>query len=285
MTSRLFITFSCLFLIFGSCLSAADSENEIGGFMQENSLDQIRELERLTDRDLLFADDFNDFPMFEEDIYELQHHSSGRAFLYSLMLPGAGQLYTNSKLKAAFFLGIEVFSWYQYYTSYTDGQDLEDEYEAFAKSYWDVSRYQAWLVEVKGVISDDSAYTGSDGFDSTFTHHLPQNMTQQYYEMIGKYDQFLFGWKDTDYATGDNVSDARQSYLDMRAESNSKFDTARNYAIVSIANRIISGFEAAFAARRLNKKTDRLSQIRLKAKLADYYGERIPKLEFTYKFY
>jgi hypothetical protein len=284
MTSKLIVAILALMLVFGTALKASDSGSKIGGFVQENSLDQIQELEKIGNHEILFADDFNDFPMFDDELYKVEHHSTGRAFLYSLLLPGAGQMYTGSKLKAAFFLGVEIFSWYQYMTNYGDGQDLEDEYQAFANENWDPARYRAWLIEVKGVISDDSSYTGSDFTDSTFTHHLPDNKTQQYYEMIGKYDQFLFGWKDTDYAKGLSESSAREQYLSLRDESNSKFDTARNYAIVSIANRILSGFEAAFSARRLNKKSDRLSQINLKAKLADYYGEKIPKLEFTYKF-
>jgi len=103
--------------------------------------------------------------------------------------------------------------------------------------------------------------------------------------MIGKYDQFLYGWSDTDYITGDSTSNLRSEYLQMRSESNNKFDTARNFAIVSIANRLISAFDAALSARKLNKKADNFSEIKVKARLADYHGEKIPKLVFTYKFF
>ena len=229
---------------------------------------------------------FGVIPGFEDDLYKLKHHSVGRAFLYSLILPGAGEIYTGSKLKASLFFGIEIFSWYQYINKYGDGQDLEDQYRDYANQYWDPGDYRAWLVDVMGVPSDTLPYRGEDGEPQTFTHHLPDFKTQQYYEMIGKYEQFVFGWADTDYNEGDSLSKThRVTYLQLRDESNSKFDAARNYAIVSIANRIISAFDAALSARKLNKKADRFSEVRLKARLADYYGERIPKIILTYNFY
>jgi hypothetical protein len=286
-SKKLFLPAVLIFcMIFGTSLMAEDkSSPSIAEFLQEDQFEQWRQLDKISDPDMLFADDFNDFPGFEDDLFKVKHHSTGRAFLYSLILPGAGELYTGSKLKAALFLGIEAFSWYQYISNYGDGQDLEDEYRAYADQYWSPGDYRAWLVDVKGVPSDTLSYRGDDGLPATFTHKLPAFKTQQYYEMIGKYDQFVFGWDDTDYNKGDSLSEHRTEYLSMRDESNSKFDAARNYAIVSIANRIVSAFDAALTARSLNKKADRFSEIRLKARLADYYGERIPKVILTYKFF
>ncbi len=276
----------CTLLFFNLAFGSDEESNNIGDIIQVEHFEQIMQLERLTNPQMLFADDFNDFPMFDEELYQMKHHSTGRAFLYSLLLPGAGELYTGSKLKAAFFFGVEVFSWYQYVTNYGDGQDLEDQYRDYANQYWNPGDYRAWLIDEVGIPADSLPYINEEGEEEFFTHHLPGFKTQQYYEMIGKYDQFVYGWEDTDYASGDSLSENhRIKYLSMRQESNSKFDTARNYAIVSIANRVISAFDAALSARRLNKKADRFSEVRLKARLADYHGEKIPKLVFTYKFF
>ena len=54
--------------------------------------------------------------------------------------------------------------------------------------------------------------------------------TQQYYEMIGKYDQFVFGWSDVrdvgfETGNGDVESSRRIDYEDRRNESNK---TAQN---------------------------------------------------------
>lgn len=276
------MTFIILGLFMTIQLSAEEESGSIGDFIQEGKFEQLQQLERITNQELLFAGDFDDFPMFEEELYKTEHRSVGRAFLYSLILPGAGEIYTGSKLKAAFFLGVEVFSWYQYISNYGKGQDLEDQYRAFANDNWDPGQYRAWLVEEIGIPNDSFEYAP----DSTFTHHLPGFKTQQYYEMIGKYDQFIYGWTDTDYSIGDSSSPLRDNYLNLRNETNSKFDTARNYAIVSIANRILSAFDAALSARRLNKEADRFSsEVKVKARLADYNGKKIPKLVLTYRFY
>lgn len=283
MTSKLilFLTLITICLLMTVGLKADIDSTSISDFRQEAQYDDWIKLESMHNVNMLLAGDFNDFPMFEEELYKTKHHSTGRAFLFSLILPGAGEIYTGSKLKAALFMGLEVFSWYSYITSYSDGQDLENEFRAFANEYWNPSDYRAWLVEVKGVPSDTIDFAE----DSSFTHHLPNFMTQQYFEMIGKYDQFLYGWADTDYDTGDSTSELRDSYLGMRENANNKFDRARNFAIISIANRMISAFDAALSARKLNKKADRFSEVQLKARLADYHGEKIPKLIFTYKFF
>jgi hypothetical protein len=275
-----------LCLLFAVQLNAEDkSSNSIGDFMQEQQFQQRQQIERLTDPNVMYAGNFNDFPGFDEDIYKINHRSTGRAFLYSLILPGAGEYYTGSKWKAALFLGIEAFSWYGYITNYTSGQDKEDAYRAYANEYWEPGSYRAWLVDVMGVPSDTVPYRDENGEPATFTHHLPGFKTQQYYEMIGKYDQFQYGWTDTDYNSGLSASPHRDAYLSMRNDANNKFDAARNFAIVAIANRVVSAFDAALSAHRLNKRTDRFSEIRVKARLADYHGEKIPKVTFTYKFF
>ena len=283
MTNKLILFLTVLALCLPACadLYADVDSTSINDFRQEDKYEDWAKLERLHNVNMMFADDFNDFPMYDEELYRIKHHSTGRAFLYSLILPGAGEIYTGSKLKAALFLGIEAFSWYSYITNYGDGQDLEDEFKAFANAHWDPAAYRAWLVEEVGIASD----TIDIAEDSSFAHHLPDYKTQQYFEMIGKYEQFLYGWEDTDYDTDDSTSALRDQYLIMREESNNKFDRARNFAIISIANRLISAFDAALSARKLNKQSDRFSEVQLKARLADYHGERIPKLVFTYKFF
>lgn len=275
-----------LCLLFAVQLRADDnSSNSIGNFMQEQQFQQRQQIERLTDPDVMYAGSFNDFPGFDEDIYKINHRSTGRAFLYSLILPGAGEYYTGSKFKAAIFLGIEAVSWYGYITNYTTGQDREDEFKAYADQYWNPAAYRAWLVDARGVPSDTVPFRDDNGEPTTFTHHLPDFKTQQYYEMIGKYDQFQYGWTGTNYNIADSTSEYRTDYLNIRNDANNKFDAARNFAIVAIANRIVSAFDAALSAHRLNKRTDKFSEIRIKARLADYHGKRIPKVTFTYKFF
>lgn len=227
----------------------------------------------------LAASGFEDFPM-SSDLFATSYRSPGRSFLYSLVLPGAGQYYTGSKTKAALFLGVEVASWVGYSVFHSDGKKRERDYESFADQYWSPQQYYNWLIETKGISDDNDKWRG----DSIFTHHLPDRKTQQYYEMIGKYEQFHFGWLDTDYRRGDSTSSFRDQYLTDRAKANDAFNRAKVSVIVSLANRVLSAFDAALSARRYNRKQDSFSELSLKARMAKYEGERIPKLELTYRF-
>jgi hypothetical protein len=143
--------------------------------------------------------------------------------------------------------------------------------------------YMNWLVENYGITSDTMSFVENDSI-KTFTHHLPDTKSQQYYEMIGKYDQFRYGWTDTDYLRAKDSSDARNQYLQDRNTANQKFDRAKVGAIVAIANHLFSAFDAALSARRFNRQQDSFSEFSVKARMVKYEGHQIPKLIFTYKF-
>jgi hypothetical protein len=217
------------------------------------------------------------------------HKSPAKAFLYSAVIPGAGQLYTGSKLKAAAFFGLEVLAWTGHIVYHGKGEDNTDKFEAYADTYWQEGRYEQWLFMHWGTFDDDSVFN-NNGF-SLFTHHLPDTKTQQYYEMIGKYNQFVYGWVDTDIdasvedAHPTTYSQLRMDYEDMRHDANKMFDRATASLIVVMVNHIVSGFEAALAARNHNKNVsslaDRVSVRAVTAKLNDEY---FPMVTMTYKF-
>jgi len=84
---------------------------------------------------------------------------------------------------------------------------ISDEARAFADQHFDPNRYLAWY---SFILRD--FYPGDSGglpmilWEATsnpFTHDSAflvdyQNKTQDYYEMIGKYDEFTQGWLDVD---------------------------------------------------------------------------------------
>ena len=212
-----------------------------------------------------------------------------KAFIYSAVLPGAGQLYTGSKTKAALFFGIEALAWTGHVVYHGKGKDNTDTYQSFANTHWLEGRYSAWLDEHWGVTDDEDAY---DGEFLVFGHHLPDTRTQQYYEMIGKYNQFVYGWDDTgDIASSSGephpttYSPLRIQYEGMRHDANKMYDRATASLFVMMANHLISGFEAALAARNHNKHTDNLAQrISLNAYTARSEYGYFPMLSMTYKF-
>ena len=216
-----------------------------------------------------------------------------RAFMYSALVPGAGQVYTGSKLKAAAFLGLEALAWTGYFVYHAKGNENTDVYEGFADLHWSEVRYSDFLEDnfANHPRDDDSAFDNSG--NPYFTHHLPDTKTQQYYEMIGKYDQFVFGWDDVDTSATppllQNVPRAqsanRQHYEDLRDDANRMYGRATASLIVMMSNHIISGVEAALAARNHNKKAEAYTQrLTVRAVTARVNNTYFPMLTATYSF-
>jgi hypothetical protein len=195
-----------------------------------------------------------------DDIYEFHAKSPAKAFFMSLVIPGAGQYYNGSRIKAGSFLIADVALWSGYLIYRGKGSNMETDYKKFADVNYTSSVYRDWW----------------NGLDSTlqniFSHRLYFDESgnpiknREYYENIGKYDQFQVGWgssginhppptspNDTLHTAWFGDNNERSTYLGMRKKSNDYFSNAKTMAMVSIANHVISAFEAAISARRLNK--------------------------------
>jgi hypothetical protein len=217
------------------------------------------------------------------DVYGFKGKSLKRAFLYSLIIPGSGELYAGSKIKAALFFGLDVTFWALYFNYHGKGKDKEGEYETFADAHWYEEEYTQWLIDSLGITSDTATYWDPVKQEWTYlSHHLPDSRTQQYYEMIGKYEQFSAGWDDWDLINLESLN--RDFYLNLRRDSNDLLNKAKYSAMFSLANHILSAFDAAISVKRYNKKGERFSQIYFKMRLVERDGEVIPKLSANIKF-
>ena len=217
------------------------------------------------------------------DVYAFKGKSLKKAFVFSLIIPGSGEFYANSKIKAALFFGLDVTLWGLYFNYHSKGKDKEKEYIVYADSHWDKYKYTTWLEINYGISSDTSRYYDTQNNEWKYlSHHLPDGKTQQYYEMIGKYEQFGGGWDDFD--EGADYSGHRASYVDMRHVSNDWLGKAKNMASISIANHILSAFDAAISVRKYNKRGERFSQIELKMRLTERNREVIPKFTASISF-
>jgi len=231
-----------------------------------------------------FYNEFGD----DEGIFEYDYKSPKRAFVYSLLIPGLGQRYSESHaLKTLAFIGVEVGLWMGYFNRHNKGDIATDDYEHFADDHWFV-----------GLVTDDSAsgtYRGwlnwKDSTEDDFTHTISETKDQQYYEMIGKYEQFRGGWDDywddplkydsVDFYTSPN----RETYLTMRKDANDYYDMANRFLIFTMVNHLVSAFDAALSAKRYNKKKAAESWLSVKTEMRKYSAtESIPVVKFTYGF-
>jgi hypothetical protein len=199
----------------------------------------------------------------------------------SLVVPGAGEVYAESYWKAAAFFAAEVAAWSIAYSYDKKGDRQTDFFEGFAQQHWNAYRYARWTV--------DHASDIHPGFGSTtayetmflpneqvdwavlnqlerdlgewYSHSLPRYGEQQYYELIGKYQQFYQGWDDADAALTTygqitakltNQSTRFKYYSVERGKANDFYSTASTAVTIAIVNHILSAIDAAWSAGSYN---------------------------------
>ena len=214
------------------------------------------------------------------------------ASIMSLAVPGAGEVYTGSYLKGAIFFAADVAFWTTAYLYDKKGDHQTDVFQDYANAHWNAVRYANWTLQnlntINPAVSQSSENTYRQNIYGTtntvdpngcgppfdcinwvalnamerdvanngYTHTLPYYNQQQYYELIGKYDQFSRGWDDADL-TDISMPIKRNSkrmteYSEMRAQANNYYDVAGTFVSVAVVNHILSALDAFWSATRHN---------------------------------
>lgn len=215
-----------------------------------------------------------------------------RPMLMSLVVPGLGQVYNKSPWwKTAIFAGVEVAGIVGWWSFSNKAEDKRLEYEEFADLHWDLERwyfntkdnfgYDDYMDIIRGthhltLIVDDQ-YWSSDTIEYLITvkdwSDIDWAHDRDYYENIGKYDQFVGGWDDpfddphddkgSWYTVKKDVGDSTENiimtvnkdkYLDMRLENNDLLKIA-GYAVTAVMfNHVISAVEAVYSSQAQARK-------------------------------
>lgn len=233
-----------------------------------------------------FAEKFEGDPEGQQNLQQRQGMKSvPKAVFFSAAIPGGGQIYNGSRLKAIAFLAVEVAGLVSHFRFQNRGSDLEARFESDADRLWDEDSYWTWMSEiefrktgreVKLDPNDPSDLKDLRVYERmSFSHFLPEEKGQQYYENVGKYDQFVTGWQDfreqtlrdslalltmVDYSSGfykgedlTTISEQRNAYVGLRRDANDNFKRATNMATLVIFNHIVSAFDAGLTAKRRNQ--------------------------------
>ena len=126
-------------------------------------------------------------------IVSSQAKSLKKALFMSAVLPGAGQYYSGSLIKTGIFLVIEAAGWTYFVSQKSEGNDIRDEFRIYADKHWIEDDYWEWIANKSGIDKSDRDAL-REWETANYSHHLHIDKDQQYYEMIGKYDQFNYGW-------------------------------------------------------------------------------------------
>ena len=245
----------------------------------------------------MFAQDSSSLVIIEEPSINYP----GKPLIMSLVLPGAGQYYNKSPMwKTASFVGVEVGSivaW-NYFTK--KAKTLRNDYWAFANDNWTLANWvtnrssmagsenegRLWeqfpalmnlagthdlILVLSGSLQDQyGRYVSSDSLevhpDWLQSGDVTVARDRHFYENIGKYDQFLGGWRDANtdwYWEEKQLEDSTEiviktplkaNYLDQRFESNKMLNMAKFSVTALLFNHVISGLEAVLTNQKKSRE-------------------------------
>ena len=221
----------------------------------------------------------------------------------SLLVPGAGEIYSGEYLKAGIFVALEAAVITTAVIYDNKGDRKTNEFQDYADAYnnpnhnWSVVRYAEWLVQYEGadrskiIISDDPNLAPWDRVNwealneaESGSHKLAPHGEQQYYELIGKYHQYSSGWNDFTGGGNDNlVSSNFLFYAKMRGDANDLYSVASTAVVGIYVNHFLSALDAVWSSIQHNKDLAvklRLENIQLTQNHAEFY----PVLHLSYNF-
>jgi hypothetical protein len=209
--------------------------------------------------------------------------------MLSLLVPGAGEYYSERYVKSGIFFALEVAVVTTAIVYNSKGNKKTDEFQNYADQHWSVVDYARWIInngahyEISGVtyptitvdpngslppwqrVNFDEINKWEAAPHTTgFSHQLPPYGDQQYYELIGKYSQFKYGWdtyvgKDgTRY--GDDGYDVNfipqqvTNYAANRGKANDYFYAAEIATALIVANHVLSALDGVWSSSNYNKE-------------------------------
>ncbi len=221
----------------------------------------------------------------------------GKALMYSLILPGGGQLYLGQWKRAIFYLVLESAAIVANSQYHRQGEDQVNHNKDFANAEWDFVDWikNAETFNPEGAEVLDFGAEGSHGLDfyildanggaesfragdnneqgeigqqemytwvtATYKGRIFVKLNGEYYENIGKYEQFHTGWEDYDSSwvieakSGLGVhSVKRDFYLSERRKANRLLSAASYTLSALMFNHVVSGVDAIFSASRRNRR-------------------------------
>ena len=180
--------------------------------------------------------------------------SPNEAFLYSLVIPGMGQLYTGAK-RGYFYMAAEGVFLATYFVLWNNASNIRDDYRDVVRQHvvfigpgsfedWDpvedfehAAQYETWY----NPYSDDKSPAGKETLKRT---------GKWYWEDI---DPSLKNQKHGDFEVGVG-SKYRLEAFDLRQKANNTFERAKFFLGMAILNHVVSAVEARITTKRFNTR-------------------------------
>ena len=228
--------------------------------------------------------------VFSDSLDIINKTSSLKPMIASLVVPGFGQYLIHSPWwKTALFAGVEIAGIAGYISWTNKADDVTRKYENWADEHWDMN---TWVNGSAPLLSDiqSSGYPGVTDVRIDGSHHITIIVNGKYksshillgnpdidytelrdwdfYEGIGKYDQFIAGWDDAKSnweIIYKNITDGedelivmtpnKQHYIELRNDSNVLYKNAKFAASALLFNHIFSALDALWNANKNKELT------------------------------
>ena len=231
--------------------------------------------------------------------------SVGLGLLFSALLPGSGELYGGDYLRAGIFFGVELLAWGTYFYFQGKADNQTEDFQAYADQNWSVVTYARWL--------KDQQFPSSGGINPdepnrdilreqimvcervNFSHTMPEYGSQQFYELIGKYQNFQAGWTNLSHVpTRDPGPYNFQTYKDPifldyaneRQKANDFYDYAKIGPITAVINHVLSALDAAWVVSAYNNQLKMETGFRIQNKVSPYTYQykQVPTFNLSVSF-
>ena len=232
---------------------------------------------------------YSQIDLYNKDHYPINRDSvenSNDAMMRSFLIPGWGQIKNKDPLwKPAIFLGVELLGIYSFYNYDKKAELVRYDFESFADQHWTL---ETWYNNTKKIFPNkwkeiligthklelniNGNYYYSDELVSLLEKHQWPNIKvirdRDFYENIGKYDQFVGGWDDPYDDPFDQkgkwytfkkgsyesiiLTDQKDYYRGLRDESNALKHYAKYAVSIVMINHLFSGIEAGINTKKRN---------------------------------
>ena len=171
--------------------------------------------------------------------------SPTKAFLYSALVPGSGQLYIGAK-RGYLQITAEVGLLAAYFITHSEAQNLREDYREQVREnivFEGPTRIDNW-----DPIEDFEHATQYENWNHPYDSEATRARTGKWH------------WKRDGEAFRDRpakevpASEARLEAFETRMEANDKFQLAKTFIGIAILNHVVSAIDARIAAKSYNKK-------------------------------
>lgn len=174
--------------------------------------------------------------------YETQKEkkSAGKAFFYSLLLPGLGEAYVGNTTYTKIFLSLEVVGWGFYLGNYQHVSWLQKDYKNFAKQHAGINKAS----------KDDQYWIDIGKYDNIYEYNEQRRRDRDVLNIYDENSRYYWQW---------DLNSNRLNYDGRRIHAKDLENDDVYYLGAIVLNHIVSAINALRLAKAYNRNLKELS--------------------------